>query len=81
MEKFSDKSLTIASIIFASLAIILFAISLFAANPYNLYIVIWGWVSLSVSLNLDQILKQRRIEALREIIQKLLDEYSNRENG
>lgn len=81
MKKFSDKILTIASIIFVSLALILFVISLFATKPYSLYIVICGWISLSVHLNINLAISIRKNEALREIIQKLLDEYSNRENG
>ena len=72
MKKFSDKTLTIASIIFVSLALILFIIGLFATRPYSLYIVICGWMSLTVSLNINWVISQRRNEALTEIIQKLL---------
>lgn len=69
----SNKSLSIISVILFSIVIILFIASLFADKPYSLYINICGWMSLSAALNICWAVSQRRVEALEEIVQKLLD--------
>lgn len=73
MKKFSDKSLSIMSIVVVGLAYILFVISLFAAKPYCFYTNIAGWICLSTFLDICWALSQRREKALEEIIQKLLE--------
>lgn len=73
MRKISNRSLSIISVILASIALILFIISLFATKPYHLYINIFGWMALAFAYNTSWIVSQRRVKDLEELVQKLLE--------
>lgn len=75
MKKISNRSLSIISVILSSIAIMLFIASLFAAKPYHLYINIFGWMTLAFAFNISWNVSQRRVKALEELVQNLL-EYS-----